>query len=105
MPLDYAFDLQPFMSWGDRKVGRLGANRLVLAQGHGYRFPAIGSGALAAETDRLPVRFTLLEELRGHLGYALIDLSKERFILGATFVLRLHESTLSPTLDWLVKFR
>lgn len=88
------------MFWSDCKVGRLGANRLVLDQRHRYRFRAVGTPAFAGEMDGLAPGLGLnFDEVRGDLGHALVDLSEERFIPGESFVSSAHRDIVQRRLS------
>jgi hypothetical protein len=103
VPLDHDLDLRLFMFWNDRKMGRLGANRLVLDHRHRDRLGAVGAPAFAGEVDRFNVGLDL-DEVRSDLGYALVDLAEESFIPGETFVSCGHDADSRKILDSRIKF-
>jgi hypothetical protein len=77
MALDDRLDLRQLVARNDGKTGRIGSNRLVLAQRHRNLLGAAGGTALADEADG---RIGLRVELLGHLGDALVDFPIQRLV-------------------------
>ena len=103
MTLDHDLDLRLFMFWNDRKVGRLGTDRLVLGHSHRYRLSALGAAAFTGEIDRFGVSLDL-DKVRRDLGDALVYLAEERFIRGEAFVSCEHDAQFLKFLDSRITF-
>jgi hypothetical protein len=93
VPLDDPLDLG-FVARHNGKVGRGGAQRLVLAQGHRDLLRTASVGALAAEVD--PVAGVARDELLGDLGHALVHLPEEGFVRGEALLPRSHGGDCLP---------
>lgn len=103
VPLDHDLDLRLLMFWNDRKVGRLGADRLVLDDSHRYRLRAVGAPAFAGEVDWFGVGLDF-DEVRGDLSHALVDFPEERFIPSEAFVSCGHDADSLKSVDSRITF-
>ncbi len=82
------------MARNDGEAGRLGSDRLVLAQCDRDLLGTVGGAALADETDR---RIGLRFELFGHLGDALVDFPIQGLVARQTLLSLPHRALSADT--------